>query len=69
MTTRILIADDHPIVLAGIRDVLAGELDLDVVGEAADPATLIELMTRTRPQVVITDYSMPGATASGTASS
>ena len=68
MTTRILIADDHPIVLAGIRDVLAGELDL-TVGEAADPATLIELMTRTRPQVVITDYSMPGATASVTASS
>lgn len=60
MTTRILIADDHPIVLAGIRDVLAGELDLEVVGEAADPATLIELMTRTRPQAVITDYSMPG---------
>ena len=60
MTTRILIADDHPIVLAGIRDVLAGELDLEIVGEAADPATLIELMTRTRPQAVITDYSMPG---------
>ncbi|MBN5151666.1 response regulator transcription factor [Stenotrophomonas maltophilia] len=60
MTTRILIADDHPIVLAGIRDVLAGELDLEVVGEAADPVTLIELMTRTRPQAVITDYSMPG---------
>ena len=69
MTTRILIADDHPIVLAGIRDVLAGELDLEVVGEAADPATLIELMTRTRPQAVITDYSMPGVITSGTASS
>ncbi|WP_295578858.1 response regulator transcription factor [uncultured Stenotrophomonas sp.] len=60
MTIRILIADDHPIVLAGIRDVLAGELDLDVVAEAADPATLVELMTLTQPQVVITDYSMPG---------
>ncbi|WP_379655100.1 response regulator [Pseudoxanthomonas sp. UC19_8] len=60
MTTPILIADDHPIVLAGIRDVLAGELDLEVVGEAADPATLIELMARTRPRAVISDYSMPG---------
>lgn len=60
MTTRILIADDHPIVLAGIREVLAGELDLDVVAEAADPATLVELMTLTQPQAVITDYSMPG---------
>ncbi|RZZ82331.1 response regulator transcription factor [Pseudoxanthomonas winnipegensis] len=60
MTTRILIADDHPIVLAGIRDVLAGELDLEVVGEAADPATLIELMKQTRPQALISDYSMPG---------
>nr|WP_312953575.1 hypothetical protein [Stenotrophomonas pavanii] len=37
MTTRILIADDHPIVLAGIRDVLAGELDLEIVGGADDP--------------------------------
>ena len=43
--------------------------DLEVVGEAADPVTLIELMTRTRPQAVITDYSMPGVIASGTASS
>ncbi|MEG0193562.1 MAG: response regulator transcription factor [Stenotrophomonas sp.] len=60
MTTRILIADDHPIVLAGIRDVLAGELDLDVVGEAADPVTLIELMSSAQPHAVITDYSMPG---------
>jgi len=60
MTLRILIADDHPIVLAGIREVLAGELDLDVVGEAADPATLVELMGLTQPQAVITDYSMPG---------
>ena len=65
MTTRILIADDHPIVLAGIRDVLAGELDLDVVGEAADPATLIELMTSTQPHAVITDYSMPGGDSFG----
>ncbi|MEN4955507.1 response regulator transcription factor [Stenotrophomonas indicatrix] len=65
MTLRILIADDHPIVLAGIRDVLAGELDLEVVGAAADPATLIELMASTRPHAVITDYSMPGGDTFG----
>ena len=44
MTTRILIADDHPIVLAGIRDVLAGELDLDVAVRS-----LIDLRSGSQP--------------------
>jgi two-component system capsular synthesis response regulator RcsB len=65
MTIRILIADDHPIVLAGIRDVLAGELDLDIVGEATDPAMLVELMESSRPDALITDFSMPGGDSFG----
>ncbi|MBJ9965619.1 response regulator [Burkholderia seminalis] len=60
MSTRLLIADDHPIVLAGIRDALAKERDLQIVGEARDPAALIELMARVQPDALITDYSMPG---------
>jgi len=65
MTIRILIADDHPIVLAVIRDVLAGELDLDIVGEATDPAMLVELMESSRPDALITDFSMPGGDSFG----
>lgn len=60
MCRRIRIADDHPIVLAGVRNILAQEEDLVVVGEASTPAMLAEMIASTHPHAVITDYSMPG---------
>jgi CheY-like chemotaxis protein len=63
---RVVLADDHPMVRYGLRAVLEGTEDLVVVGEAADGRelmTLVERMAlaeRTRPQVVVTDLSMPG---------
>jgi DNA-binding NarL/FixJ family response regulator len=63
---RVLIVDDHPVVRDGLRGMLAGEADLQVVGEAADGAEAVRLTERERPDVVLMDLQMPqmdGATA------
>jgi two-component system CheB/CheR fusion protein len=57
---RILIVDDHRIVREGLREILEGEQDLEVVGEAADGAEGVEMARRLRPQVVLMDINMPG---------
>lgn len=54
---RILLADDHALVLAGIRSLL--EPHYDVVGEAADGRSLVEEALRLRPDLVILDITMP----------
>lgn len=58
--TRLLIADDHPIVRHGLRDVLRVEPDFEVVGEAEDTHTLIDRLRKTAVDVVLLDISMPG---------
>ncbi len=60
MKTTIVIADDHPIILAGIRDVIDRDPRFTVVGEADGPETLIALVQAHTPDIVITDYNMPG---------
>lgn len=56
----VLIADDQRLVRAGFRVILAGEPDIDVVGEAADGAQAIELTRALAPDVVLMDIRMPG---------
>ena len=56
---RILIADDHPIVRAGLQDVLSSQPDFEVVAEAKNGAEAVALADRLRPHVVLTDLSMP----------
>ncbi len=57
---RILIADDHALVRAGLRALLVPQPDLEVVGEAADGVTVVEQCRRLAPDVVLMDLSMPG---------
>lgn len=60
MKTKIVIADDHPIVLAGIGEIIDRDQRFELVGQAQDPAGLVELVRQHAPDIVITDYSMPG---------
>jgi two-component system, NarL family, response regulator NreC len=58
--TRILIADDHALVRSGFRALLAGQPDLEVVGEAADAVVVVGECQRLAPDVVLLDLTMPG---------
>jgi DNA-binding NarL/FixJ family response regulator len=58
--TRIVVVDDQALVRGGLRALLNAEHDLDVVGEAADGHAGVELVTRTKPDVVLMDIRMPG---------
>ncbi len=57
---RVFLADDHPIVLAGIRALVDDDDGLEVVGQAADGRTALRLATELRPDIAILDISMPG---------
>jgi two-component system response regulator NreC len=57
---RIVLADDHGIVRAGLRALLDSQSDMSVVAEAADGPTAVALAREMNPTVVITDLSMPG---------
>jgi DNA-binding NarL/FixJ family response regulator len=54
---RVLLADDHPLVLAGLRSLLDAECD--VVGVATDGRSLVEAALRLRPEVIVLDISLP----------
>lgn len=57
---RILIADDHPVFRSGVRAILEGEADAEVVGEAATADEAITLAEDLRPDIVVMDLHMPG---------
>lgn len=59
MTTRLLIADDQPLMRAALRMSLAAEPDLDVIGEAADGRQALELAHALQPDVIVMDIRMP----------
>jgi DNA-binding NarL/FixJ family response regulator len=57
---KILVVDDDPLVRAGLRMILGGAGDLDVVGEAGSGTDVPALVARLRPDVVLMDLHMPG---------
>ncbi len=57
---KLLIAEDHPLVVAGIREVLAREPLFDIVGSVASGAEVIPQIGRLNPDVVLLDLRMPG---------
>ncbi len=56
---RVLLADDHAVLRAGLRALLAGEPDMEVVGEAEDGEDAIVQAERLKPDVVVLDIAMP----------
>ncbi len=56
---RVLLADDHAVLRAGLRALLAGEPDMEVVGEAEDGEDAVTQAEMLRPDVVVLDIAMP----------
>jgi DNA-binding NarL/FixJ family response regulator len=56
---RILLVDDHALIRVGMRSILEGEPDMEIVGEAADPRSALEAALETSPDIVLMDLSLP----------
>ena len=57
---KVLIADDHPLIIAGIRRTIDHVDDMEVVGEARTGPELMQMIERRSPDVVLMDLKMPG---------
>lgn len=64
-TLNVVIADDHPIVLLGVRELVERDQRFRVVGEAVCSSELINLLETRRVDLVITDFNMPGDSTYG----
>ena len=60
MSIKVLIADDHPLIRAGIRTLLERTLDRPEIFEAVDGREALEIAATVRPDIVLMDISMPG---------
>jgi two-component system, NarL family, response regulator LiaR len=59
LKTRILLADDHPMLRKGIRELLEREQDFEIVAEAGDGDEAVRLVEELKPQVLVMDIGMP----------
>jgi DNA-binding NarL/FixJ family response regulator len=57
---KIFIADDHPILMRGLKDILAEVKEFQIVGEASDGNTALEMIRNINPDILILDIEMPG---------
>lgn len=57
---RILLVDDHPFMRAGLGQLIDCQPDLVVGGEAGNPAEALQALARQRPDLILTDLTMPG---------
>jgi len=61
-TIRVVLADDHPLVREGLRNLFEKAVDIEVVGEAGDGAEALRLVEELAPDVLMLDMEMPGLT-------
>jgi len=59
MAIKVLLADDHPLILQGVRRALEGAGDIEIVGEAQSGSQVLPLIGQTDPDVVMLDVRMP----------
>ncbi|WP_297424886.1 response regulator transcription factor [Clostridium sp.] len=59
---RVVLADDQPIILQGLRYIIDAQSDMEVVGEASDGENVINVVLNTKPDVVLMDIQMPNRT-------
>lgn len=64
---RVALADDHPIVLTGLKALIGGAEDMRLVGEAVDGVAALDLIKDAAPDVAVIDVSMPRLNGSGLA--
>lgn len=57
---RVLIVDDHPVVRHGLKSMLSRTKDINVVGEASDAETVVDMIPALQPDVLIMDIRLPG---------
>jgi DNA-binding NarL/FixJ family response regulator len=57
--TAVIVADDHPVVRIGVRNILQAEPDFQLVAEAGDGQEAIEQINRHKPEILLLDLSMP----------
>lgn len=60
MTVRVVLADDQPLIRAGLRVLIADTPDLEIAGEAGTGAQAVQLARDVQPDVVVMDIRMPG---------
>jgi two-component system, NarL family, invasion response regulator UvrY len=58
--TRVLVADDHPVVREGVRRILQGATEMEVVGEVGSADGALDAVRKLKPDVLILDIGMPG---------
>ena len=58
----VILADDHPVVRSGIRSLIGTDGKVDIVAEASDGNEALELVEKLRPDVLVSDISMPNMT-------
>ena len=62
MTIRLLLVDDHAVVRSGLRMLLAGEADVEIVGEAGSGSEAVSAAESARPNVILMDIGLPDMT-------
>lgn len=60
MSTSILIVDDHPVICHGLKRILEKQDDMEIVGEAQDWVTALQIVNESKPDVIVLDISLQG---------